>query len=151
MLGFSRASLFAYRKGKARITDKAWLRLEQAERAAGLSPTFAEQIQYSTSPQESARIMESASWKEVFESLPDPVKAMVAKGRLDAVHIKILDYLNDADELATLVLEEKERPEDKEIQIAAQGAAKRIKKEHRNTRELWEMIYQNLSLKYQRP
>jgi polyhydroxyalkanoate synthesis regulator phasin len=34
VLGFSRASLFAYRTGKARISGKAWLKLEQAERAA---------------------------------------------------------------------------------------------------------------------
>lgn len=34
VLGFSRASLFAYRSGKARITPKAWNKLAKAERDA---------------------------------------------------------------------------------------------------------------------
>ncbi len=37
LLGFSRASLFAYRSGKARITAKAWAKLEAAERRAEAS------------------------------------------------------------------------------------------------------------------
>jgi len=35
ILGFSRASLFAYRAGKVRITEKAWKKLEAAESKAG--------------------------------------------------------------------------------------------------------------------
>ena len=38
VVGFSRASLFAYRAGKARISEKAWLKLQSAEEAAGLGP-----------------------------------------------------------------------------------------------------------------
>ena len=36
-LGFSRASLFAYRSGTRPITGKAWRKLEAAEREAGMS------------------------------------------------------------------------------------------------------------------
>lgn len=36
VLGFSRASLFAYRTGKARITTKAWAKLKAAELEAGI-------------------------------------------------------------------------------------------------------------------
>jgi len=36
ILGFSRASLYAYRAGKRSITRKAWLKLEAAERKAGV-------------------------------------------------------------------------------------------------------------------
>jgi hypothetical protein len=36
LLGFSRASLFGYRMGKRSITRKAWLKLTEAEKAAGL-------------------------------------------------------------------------------------------------------------------
>ena len=41
-LGFSERMLFGYRSGKYPITSKAWRKLEQAERAAGLFPVSAE-------------------------------------------------------------------------------------------------------------
>jgi hypothetical protein len=37
LLGISRAMLHAYRSGKNRITPKVWLKLERAERDAGIS------------------------------------------------------------------------------------------------------------------
>lgn len=46
VLGVSRASLFSYRTGKRPITSKAWRKLEQAERAAGMlppSPTYTQE------------------------------------------------------------------------------------------------------------
>jgi hypothetical protein len=39
LLGFSRASLFAYRSGKARITGKAWRKLEDLESRSGIRTT----------------------------------------------------------------------------------------------------------------
>lgn len=43
MLGISRASLFGYRSGARPITNKAWRKLEAAERAAGLGHVRADE------------------------------------------------------------------------------------------------------------
>lgn len=45
VLGFSRSSLFAYRRGKARITAKAWVKLAEAERKAGITVLAQQQQQ----------------------------------------------------------------------------------------------------------
>lgn len=37
VLGVSRASLYGYRKGQRKVTPKAWLKLEEAERRAGVT------------------------------------------------------------------------------------------------------------------
>jgi myosin-crossreactive antigen len=42
ILGFSRASLFAYRTGKVKISDKAWRKLADAESRAGKPPKLYE-------------------------------------------------------------------------------------------------------------
>lgn len=36
VLGISRASLYGYRKGQRKVSAKAWLKLEEAEREAGI-------------------------------------------------------------------------------------------------------------------
>jgi hypothetical protein len=38
IMGLSKAMLFAYRKGKYPISWRAWRKLEQAEKAAGITP-----------------------------------------------------------------------------------------------------------------
>lgn len=44
VLGFSRASLFAYRAGSAKITRKAWSRLALAETDAGIKTPLVERL-----------------------------------------------------------------------------------------------------------
>ena len=38
ILGVSRASLYGYRRGKRKVSNKAWAKLEAAEKDAGISP-----------------------------------------------------------------------------------------------------------------
>ena len=51
LLGFSRASLFAYRTGKRPITGKAWEKLAQAERDAGLGKVVSMTITDTNNPE----------------------------------------------------------------------------------------------------
>jgi hypothetical protein len=56
LLGISRAMLHAYRSGKNRITPKVWLKLERAEREAGICadelPEKSEAAESSANPKE---------------------------------------------------------------------------------------------------
>lgn len=52
-LDFSRSSLFAYRTGKAKISAKAWAKLEKVEAEFGLGPV-------SESPEKSGSMLEDS-------------------------------------------------------------------------------------------
>lgn len=50
LLGFSRASLFAYRSGRNKVSRKAWRSLEEAERRVGIPVPERLELQDSYSP-----------------------------------------------------------------------------------------------------
>jgi hypothetical protein len=84
-IGISKAMMYAYRAGNSRITNKVWLKLERAERAAG--------IHQDTVPAEPAKAGSSASPKEFFdlvekkERVKDPFPPSLA--RLQAITAQV--------------------------------------------------------------
>lgn len=70
LLGFSRASLFGYRSGKAKITPKAWSRLAQAETDAGIKTPLMERLAaFGEDEEESLRkVLETEDWNDDDEA-----------------------------------------------------------------------------------
>lgn len=66
VLGFSRASLFAYRAGKAKITAKAWERLALAETESGIATSPVEKFS-ETNPENA----------EEFDHMNDPFAILI--------------------------------------------------------------------------
>ena len=148
-IGISKAMLFAYRKGTNPISGKAWIRLEQAERAAGLSPPVNERLYTAPTPEEKSRILESASYNEIFQMLPPEARNLLAQGRLDSINGKILDYFNNAEFLAVAVEMLLDKPDDKETMEMVLEAKKRVRRDYKTTRELWDMIYKRLCIRWE--
>lgn len=71
LLGFSRASLFGYRSGKAKITPKAWSRLAQAETDAGIQTPLMEKLTAVNSEDEGEalrKVLQSKDWGDDDEA-----------------------------------------------------------------------------------
>jgi hypothetical protein len=111
----SRASLFGYRRGRLPISNKAWRKLEQLEREAGLAPPLADQIK-SASPKTLGSLLSSASLPEILNLLPEENRLRVARSVLDT-HIFTGEFLlqgffSNAEALAQLVSDKKARRAD---------------------------------------
>jgi hypothetical protein len=101
-LGFSRASLFAYRTGKAKITDKAWAKLAAAEREAGIgAPAHAPPAPPSSPAPKSFSEMSLA---DLLESLPEAARPVAARFGLKTMEIHLIAHLTGAENLAHGVL-----------------------------------------------
>lgn len=93
VLGVSRASLYGYRKGQRKISSKAWLKLEDAERRAGVTAASAAQSQRlaaaaeeagGTEEERQARFdemmdREKMPWVEEMNRLREEVKLLLEK------------------------------------------------------------------------
>lgn len=143
-LNISKAMLFAYRKGSYTISDKAWRKLEQAERAAGLAPPIMVQMQSAGTDEQKQEMLESASHAELFRSLPPEVRAMLARGKLDRLHVQMSAFLMDAEGLANQVEEFLENPTDEEMKRDTLWFAKKVKTDYRSAREVWNTVYESL-------
>lgn len=78
ILGISRASFFSYRSGKRPITAKAWRKLEQAERAAGVV-TLKEQLATKPDDERAAELIRGASVEDVMSLLPAEERTRIAQ------------------------------------------------------------------------
>jgi hypothetical protein len=107
-IGISRASLFSYRAGKTAISKKAWIKLEQAERAHGISASFKEQFM-AASEESRLRLIASATLPEIYSLLPPDKQAEYATKWLDMnisqIKHEIYAFLLDAQTLAELIME----------------------------------------------
>jgi hypothetical protein len=105
-LGISRASLFLYRAGKSPISNKAWQKLELAERESGIAATLQEQLQ-SASENQKRELLASVSLDEVLDILPPLERKRLATAALDAkidsIQINLIGFFLDAEFLADLV------------------------------------------------
>jgi hypothetical protein len=73
VLDVSRASLFSYRTGNRPISSKAWRKLEQAERSAGITPEAAsEPVRKGAKEMEHHR--SGASTDDHFAGLPPEIR-----------------------------------------------------------------------------
>lgn len=86
LIGISRSSLFAYRSGKARITDKAWAKLRAAEVKAGLARRV-----YEAAPLPSSRLNEPGGGDiecrvEILEREVQELKSVIRKFKAALLH-----------------------------------------------------------------
>ena len=79
-IGISRATLFAYRAGKAKVSDKSWGKLERAEASAGLRKI------YQTRPSSAVYIPRVA---EMEVSPPLTVEERLARVERDLAELKV--------------------------------------------------------------
>ena len=148
-IGISPAMLFGCRSGQYQPSRKTWLKLEQAERAAGLSPPFEEQFHAAKTSGETTRLIESASQEEVFRILPPEAQALLAQGKLEAINGRLLDFFSNVDGLASTVEKWIERPRDKQAAKEVRNFLGKVQAQQWPARELWEAIYKSLRRRWE--
>ena len=126
-LEISRASLFSYRAGKSPISEKAWHKLELAERESGTALPLYQQI---TSPSTSREreLLASASLEEVLRLLPQDSRRRIAviilDAQIDSIQSKLIAFFLDAEALADLV---KTKRSKSELKFFAQKVSQSVK------------------------
>ena len=104
-IGISRGMFYAYRAGKSPISAKAWHKLEQAERAAGLAPPLVEQVAEAKAhaPAAVTHIVASATGDEALSLLPlDARMKLVAE--LEKLIDQFIQTSTDLADVASLYL-----------------------------------------------
>lgn len=146
-VGLSESMLYQVKAGKKNLSDKAIYRLEQAERSAGLAPAFQEQVQSASGP-EKARLLESATRKELFSVLPPEAQKLLMEGDLEKIHHRIADFINDSEALSLLAEEYLKNPRGKNARENLLQAAEQIQATYSPARELWDEIYKSLRARF---
>ncbi len=119
-LGISKAMLFAYRKGGYTISGKAWRKLEQAERAAGL-----------LAPED----------REALEDLPEKVQGAFSTMYFSRLHKLIFEFIDDAEALGIEILKNKSSPQGLRAQaLDITGRSGAVKHEWAQTFEALRII-----------
>jgi len=105
-LGISRASLFSYRTGKSPISNKAWQKLQIAERESGIAPQLQEQVA-SAPVEQKKELLASASLEEVLHLFPADMRMQIARigvdAQIDSIQKELIGFFLDAESLADLV------------------------------------------------
>ena len=146
-MDISERMLFGYRTGKYPISKKAWRKLEQAEREAGLVPAFKEQFQ-AASGEEATRLLESATKKELFSVMPPEVRQLLMEGSLEKMNMRMVDLILAADGLATTAKDFLEKPQSKQARADVIFFIKKIQADFRPARDLWKEIYESLKQRF---
>lgn len=138
-LGISRASFFAYRSGKARVTPKAWRKLERAERESGIAESLAEQL-VAASPDQQKNLLSSASVEEIMGLFSPEDRARLLTNSVDfqieRMEIQMQGFFLNVGALAGLVLQKK--PSRSELLFFARTLESTL----RDTQQAWQFLVQ---------
>lgn len=145
-LGISRASFFAYRKGKNPISSKAWMKLEQVERMAGVSPPLQDQIieAQKKGKDEAERVASSGSLVEIFSLLPEKHRQELFAMTGEKLAIEMEIFFKGAEALASLTKKILKDPGNKEVAEDAEYFAEEVGKSVPTAREIWKTFKNGL-------
>lgn len=150
LLGISRAMLFGYRKGRFKISGKAWRKLEQAERESGLAPSIKNQLESTPEEDKKNEILKSAAFHEVIALFPEDMRkqalSLIAKPMLEMTNARIIGYCRDAESLGGLAVKLIENPSDTETREQVEYFANRAVKETQRVIDTWVTLYKNVIL-----
>lgn len=146
-VGLSESMLYQVKAGKKNLSDKAIFRLEQAERSAGLAPAFQEQFQ-SASGEETTRLLESATRKELFSIMPPEVQKLLMEGDLEKINMRMVQFILDADGLASTAKEFLKSPTSRKAKAEVEFFIRKVQTDFKPARNLWDEIYRSLRARF---
>lgn len=130
LMGISRASLFAYRSRKSKITRKAWSKLDHAEREAGLSPPLREQLVAASDEITRARLLESADLGELAEIAGHKLtRGLLTKQQLTWFKVHAEHFFVQSDCLAGMAAKAARYVPDKELAADLRHFSKMVKQD----------------------
>lgn len=140
LIGISRASLFAYRSGKSRITAKSWSKLEHAEREAGLKPPLREQLLAVTDEPTRTLLLESADMMELSEVVGRaPTRVLLTKQQLSWFEFFSECFFVQAMSLAEVASKAARAAKDKELAADLRHFSKVVRQDG-ETMENWVKV-----------
>ena len=161
IIGVSPAMFYAYRSGKYKISGKAWHKLEQAERAAGMAPPLEERLSaarrvVSESPagkEGRAMIAEaaddafvqiaSADWRE-FLALVLLAKPEDSAFRLSVIETAMRGFFLNAGGLADSAKKFLEQPEDIGAREDLLEMVEHVEEEVDQAEEVWRKFFKSV-------